>query len=270
MICHAPPADATEGARSRPESAPAGASGAAPDAIVTLAETPKRWPQFALDANCPDLMRIACPNCAAAYEVPDRLLHGTPRPLRCARCATTWTPPRLAPAETVPAAAAVAAPPPFPPSPAPPPPPPPSARDDAVAAEEDLAPPPFPPPPLLATAAATAAEDRISPASPLRRLRAARAPQATTTDEPPPPPSVPASVAPPPEDATPGRGGGRAPALGEGGPAVGGTGLAAAWIASFVALALLVAALLLFRAEVMEAWPASARLYAALGLLPGG
>jgi predicted Zn finger-like uncharacterized protein len=31
-------------------------------------------------------MRIACPNCSAEYEVPDTLLSGGPRLLRCARC----------------------------------------------------------------------------------------------------------------------------------------------------------------------------------------
>ena len=32
-------------------------------------------------------MRIACPNCASTYEVPDSLLAAGPRLLRCARCA---------------------------------------------------------------------------------------------------------------------------------------------------------------------------------------
>jgi predicted Zn finger-like uncharacterized protein len=31
-------------------------------------------------------MRIACPNCAAEYEVPDEKLAGGPRLLKCARC----------------------------------------------------------------------------------------------------------------------------------------------------------------------------------------
>ena len=36
-------------------------------------------------------MRIVCPSCAAAYEVPDaRLLPD--QPVRCARCGTSWTP----------------------------------------------------------------------------------------------------------------------------------------------------------------------------------
>ena len=36
-------------------------------------------------------MRIVCPSCAAAYEVPDaRVVPG--QPVRCARCGTSWTP----------------------------------------------------------------------------------------------------------------------------------------------------------------------------------
>lgn len=36
-------------------------------------------------------MRIVCPSCAAAYELPDaRVLPG--QPVRCARCGTNWTP----------------------------------------------------------------------------------------------------------------------------------------------------------------------------------
>lgn len=37
-------------------------------------------------------MRIACPDCAAEYEVPDHLLVGTPRTMKCARCGRVWTP----------------------------------------------------------------------------------------------------------------------------------------------------------------------------------
>jgi predicted Zn finger-like uncharacterized protein len=35
-------------------------------------------------------MRIACPTCAAAYDVPDALLAAGPRLLRCARCSTEF------------------------------------------------------------------------------------------------------------------------------------------------------------------------------------
>lgn len=35
-------------------------------------------------------MRLVCPNCSSPYEVPDRLLQGSTRKLRCARCGTVW------------------------------------------------------------------------------------------------------------------------------------------------------------------------------------
>ncbi len=37
-------------------------------------------------------MRIVCPACQAAYEVPEKLLSGPPRKVRCARCGEAWTP----------------------------------------------------------------------------------------------------------------------------------------------------------------------------------
>jgi predicted Zn finger-like uncharacterized protein len=36
-------------------------------------------------------MRIVCPSCSAAYDVPDRLLNGR-EAVRCARCAREWRP----------------------------------------------------------------------------------------------------------------------------------------------------------------------------------
>ena len=35
-------------------------------------------------------MLISCPNCAAGYDVPDHLLAGAGKRLRCARCAQEW------------------------------------------------------------------------------------------------------------------------------------------------------------------------------------
>src|SRR5450432_3525002 len=61
-------------------------------------------------------MRIVCPSCTAAYEVPDRLLGGGKK-LRCARCANEWVP-----AEILAPAAAPPTPPPLPPAAAEPPP----------------------------------------------------------------------------------------------------------------------------------------------------
>jgi predicted Zn finger-like uncharacterized protein len=37
-------------------------------------------------------MRITCPSCSAAYEVPDTLLGAAPRRVRCARCGHEWLP----------------------------------------------------------------------------------------------------------------------------------------------------------------------------------
>jgi len=41
-------------------------------------------------------MRVQCPDCTVAYDVPDHLLTGR-RVLRCARCGAEWTPGEPAP-----------------------------------------------------------------------------------------------------------------------------------------------------------------------------
>lgn len=46
-------------------------------------------------------MRVACPACSTAYDIPDRVLGTGARKLRCARCGTEWTSP-ASPAETAP------------------------------------------------------------------------------------------------------------------------------------------------------------------------
>ena len=47
-------------------------------------------------------MRIVCPSCQAAYEVPEKLLSGAARKVRCARCGGAWTPePEAKPAPAV-------------------------------------------------------------------------------------------------------------------------------------------------------------------------
>jgi predicted Zn finger-like uncharacterized protein len=93
-------------------------------------------------------MRVECPSCRAAYEVPERLLGAKARALRCARCGTVFE-----------AAAPVAEeerPPPPPPEPvraAPPPPAPRAAPAPEPPAEEeearfdDTPPAPLVPPP---------------------------------------------------------------------------------------------------------------------------
>jgi predicted Zn finger-like uncharacterized protein len=57
-------------------------------------------------------MRIACPSCGAEYDVPDRLLAGPARTLRCSRCGADFALPSLAATPPPPAAppAIVAAP----------------------------------------------------------------------------------------------------------------------------------------------------------------
>jgi predicted Zn finger-like uncharacterized protein len=133
------------------------------------------------------IMRIACPACAAAYEVPDRLLAGPARSLRCSRCGADFPLPRSEAPE--------AAPPPAPPEL--------KAEPPRVI---DLGPPPGPRPEPLASRALTPIPEPPSPA------------------------------------------------------------LARAWVASIAVVAAAVIGFLTFHAKVMEVWPASTRLFAALGL----
>ncbi len=61
-------------------------------------------------------MRITCPNCYTEYDVSDEKLAG--RPVRCARCATEWTPvPEAMPESSVVAPSEIAASPMKPPAP---------------------------------------------------------------------------------------------------------------------------------------------------------
>jgi predicted Zn finger-like uncharacterized protein len=52
-------------------------------------------------------MRIVCPSCDAAYEVPESILAPGKRAVRCVRCGTEWTPgrePQTAPSNAEPPA----------------------------------------------------------------------------------------------------------------------------------------------------------------------
>lgn len=53
-------------------------------------------------------MRIVCPQCHTAYDVPDHLLSPSARPLRCSACGHSWalTPPEPDPPPPVPLAPA--------------------------------------------------------------------------------------------------------------------------------------------------------------------
>lgn len=155
-------------------------------------------------------MRVTCPNCSAAYEVPEATI-GAGRKLRCARCRHDWrVEPPTPPAAPAPTAAA----PPMPPAPQPP------AGPAQAPAEAPAASPDRPP------------------------------------GRPPRPPRHPQPIDPP------------LPRLGDA-PPQGRTALILAWAASGLFMLGFVAALLLFRAELAEAWPPMARLYRALGLDAG-
>jgi predicted Zn finger-like uncharacterized protein len=70
-------------------------------------------------------MHVTCPNCSAAYEVPDRLLSAGPRLLQCTRCSHQFS----------------VAPPPSDPAPEAPPAPPVEVKAAPVAAEAPAPPP---------------------------------------------------------------------------------------------------------------------------------
>jgi predicted Zn finger-like uncharacterized protein len=135
-------------------------------------------------------MRLVCPACSSAYEVPDTLLRPGGK-VRCARCGHEWAP--------------VAAPEPEPP------------------------PPSFPPPeaPLIEAEPVPAAEPELPRFTAMDRLALSRATRRRH-----------------------------------------GVMLALAWAASVLAVLLLLAAGFVWRADIAAAWPPSARLYSALGVLP--
>lgn len=174
-------------------------------------------------------MRIACPGCAAEYDVPDALLAAGARPLRCARCGTEFR------AELPPAAPFV--PDPVPAEPAPPPRPEP---EPVAAAPERRAPPPEMP--ERGAAQATLAPEAEPPAP---------------EEAPRPLPSRPRQHVPihPPlprreeQEATAERG-----------------AALAGWIGSLILLLTAVWLAYAWRAEIIAAWPPAARLFAALGL----
>jgi predicted Zn finger-like uncharacterized protein len=176
-------------------------------------------------------MRIACPGCAAEYDVPDALLAAGPRPLRCKRCGTEFraelppaapfAPPSApAPAPALPLAAPPGATPPAP-EPAARAAAPPAAADDGILTYgpgEPAEPPPEPPRPL-----SFRGTRRHAPIDPPLPRREERVPD------------------------------GRGAAI-------------AGWIGSVILL--LTAAWLAYawRSEITAFWPPAARLYAALGL----
>jgi predicted Zn finger-like uncharacterized protein len=110
-----------------------------------------------------DRMRIVCPSCQAAYEVPDKLLAGSPRRVRCARCGNDWVP-EAAPATPL---AQLPAPAPEPPAPDAAPPEPEAPKPPAAEPERGLPPPP---PVRLAPVVEPRAQDKAPATSAGRRL----------------------------------------------------------------------------------------------------
>ena len=120
-------------------------------------------------------MRIACPSCSAAYEVPDALLAAGPRLLRCARCGAQFTATGTAP----PAPAEV------PPAPPEPPPAPAPAAAAAPAPEPPGEAPPEPPPEPPLAETVTLARDRPPPTRGPTRHSPIDAPPTAESEEPP-------------------------------------------------------------------------------------
>lgn len=154
-------------------------------------------------------MRLSCPACDAAYDLPETLFLTGARKVRCVKCGHAWM-----------------------------------AGERAPATPEEPPPAAVAPPPAEPGPEAEAEEAPARRPLPLRR-RAAPPPA-----EPPPLPDL--LLAPPPEP----RGSGRP--------------LAVAWAASVLLLAVACWAGWEYRGQVVAAWPASARLYTALGGMPGG
>ncbi len=212
-------------------------------------------------------MRIICPTCDAAYELPpDRVRPG--RSVRCARCSAQWTP---VPAVAAMAGALSAAPPlvdtPPPPMPELPPPAPEAILEppEPVRAEpsqpEPSHPEPSHPEPLPEEPPPAPREPpqlRIVPSEPppepvFKPLVAPehapqRAAPPVIAAEPGPPLLAAIAAEPPPPPR------GRLPAL------------ALAWVATLVTVALLLAATYAFRPQIVRAWPPSERAYDAVGL----
>lgn len=154
-------------------------------------------------------MRIACPSCAAEYDVPDAALAVGPRMLRCARCSHQFQAalpvPESPPATDFPGTGPRG--------------PETAAQDQAEAVADSFA--------------DSGAPDRPPPA---------RGPTQSMPIDPPLPRLRDAPTTPPDRLAL------------------------AGWLLTVAVLGVGVYAGFAFRAEIMDAWPASARLYDALGL----
>jgi predicted Zn finger-like uncharacterized protein len=163
-------------------------------------------------------MRIACPKCHATYEVPDALLDGGTKEVRCAKCNTEWLPIPIVP--NVPVAA-------------------PRAGSFASPTDADTDTGEMPP--------GLHDGDVVPPEKPLRsgpRLSLLKSRRGKVAGE---------DRSPLPYDGALSTWQRRGPVLG--------------WVATFVVLLALLWAVMAWHEEIMALWPASERLYAALGLL---
>lgn len=180
-------------------------------------------------------MRIVCPACSAAYEVPVRLL-GAGRPVRCARCGHEWMPE----AATEPDAAPQAAP---------------------GAGTQEAPPVPQPRPSIVERSGERPVPEADAPVAVMEPPPGAPPPHALVAraDS---PDEDPDGLVPPAEadaENIADVGDSRRPD----------TLIRLAWTASVLAILLLGWAGYEWRAPIMHAWPASERLYAALGLAGG-
>jgi predicted Zn finger-like uncharacterized protein len=182
-------------------------------------------------------MKIVCPSCAATYEVPESVV-SSKRAVRCARCGGDWVP---------------------------------GAADTAPAPPAEVTPEPVPAPAFV-PAAEEMADFEPAPAWPEPENSASDLEvdglemAGLEVDGPfiAPPLIVPVeSLGTPPSQNL------AAAIAEEAAASPAGTDKKApitAWIASVALLAILILAAVAFREPVMKAWPASTRLYAALGL----
>ncbi len=206
-------------------------------------------------------MRLVCPSCQAAYEVPDAVVGDGSRRMRCARCEQEWTA-----AEAMPARAAVFAagtPPDQPPTAANPP------QGAAGVSQTGANPTEVIQPDALQTdalqtGATTTADAGARPKNPAD----APAEPAAQPGAPPPPPR--SATLPPMDDlqwppiAVPGAARHPHGAAARAPSRVGAPMLA--WMLTVVAIGVAVGAAYAWRADVMRVWPPSERVYAALGV----
>ena len=172
-------------------------------------------------------MRIGCPSCNAVYQVPDeQLVEG--RVVRCVRCGTDWSPIVVVPAEDGAVGASVAD----------------AGRGPATSSDVPTeSSPNIVPVEALPEAAPAESSLEPDPDVPTRRM--------ALDEDPVTSPVVTPAAAEPSVKVQARRGG---------------AWLAIAWVASVLAVIGAVAALVIWRDAVMQAWPPSIRAYVGLKL----